>query len=152
VESFEPDKALSVNHETFLVVTHPVLEVILNVAVLLTPAFIVNDDGETDKFGTSCVIVTVSLIAGRNIREGDIITVAVRAVVPVLAVITVKVIVPFFEPDIVLTSNHDVALLTTRHDVFEVTVNVAVLLIPAFMVNADGETDKIGATCVTVTV
>jgi hypothetical protein len=56
---FEPDAGLTVNHASELAALHPVLEVILNVAVLLAPALTLNVAGETDKLGVACVTVIV---------------------------------------------------------------------------------------------
>jgi hypothetical protein len=57
---FDPKAGLTVSHAgAELATPQPVLEVILNVAVLLAPAFIVSVDGDTDKLGAACVIVIV---------------------------------------------------------------------------------------------
>ena len=79
------------------------------------------------------------------------VTVAVLAVLPGLTE-TVNVTLPLFEPDAALTVNH-ASELTTFQSVFEVIVNVAVLLL-ALTLNVEGETNKAGAVpgCVIVTV
>ena len=133
---FEPDAGLTDSHpkaepDTF----QSVLEVMLNKVTLLAPAFIVNVDVEVDKLGAACVTVIVWVAT----PVADKVIVSVRVVVPGLAV-AVKVIVESFEPAVALKVSHvAVGGLLTFHSVFEVIRNVA-LLVPAFMVNADGET------------
>jgi hypothetical protein len=143
---FDPEAGLTVSHVPELDTPHPVLAVMLNVAVLLAPALIVNVAGETDKLGIACVIEIVWVGTPAAVT----VTSAVRATALVLAV-TVKVIVPLFDPEAGLTVSH-VPELDTLHPVLEVMLNVAVLLAPAFIVNVAGETDKLGIACVTVIV
>jgi len=102
VESFEPDAALSVNHvsASALVMLHDMLELILNVAVLLAPASIVNADGDTNKTGAIWVTVIVFVTP-----EPETVTVAIRAVAPGLTC-AVKIIVSLFKPEAGLTVNH----------------------------------------------
>jgi hypothetical protein len=56
-----------------------------------------------------------------------------------------------FEPDAGLTFSH-ASELAALHPVLDVTLNMAVLLAFALTLNVAGETDKLGAACVTVIV
>jgi hypothetical protein len=61
VPLFKPEAGFSVNQTSELATLHPVLEVIVNVAVLLAAALTFNVEEETNKAGAVPICVTVTV-------------------------------------------------------------------------------------------
>jgi hypothetical protein len=150
VPLFEPDAGFNVNQASELAELHPVLEVIVNVALLLASALTFISEEEINRAGA--VPDCVTLIVWDEVPAPDIVTVVVRTSHSVFAV-AVKVMDPFPEPDSGLTVSQ-VSELATFQLVLDVIPRVAVLLAPALTLNSEEESNKVDTApdCVTLIV